>query len=233
MATIRETQQFCGDGRYIIEEFIEGDEISVEGIVQNHTVEIIQLTDKMVTDPPYNVELGHIQPSRYEYLKEKIRSVLQKVVTDSGLNDCAIHPELKIKDDEITIIEIGPRLGGDFITSHLVPLSTGINMEELVIKIATGTPFTLTMKEMAAMVSYLNFETGCKVTNILSLNNIRETFGHVVDYQFTLRIGESIPLITNSLNRYGHFIVQSAKADGLISLAKEINSFIFDRVCEC
>jgi carbamoyl-phosphate synthase large subunit len=102
MNNIQETIQFSHDGSFIIEEFIEGDEISVEALVINSCVEIIQITDKMVTSPPYNVELGHIQPSYYWFIRDQIRDTLQKVVNESKLNNCAIHPEIKINNNQIT-----------------------------------------------------------------------------------------------------------------------------------
>ncbi|HQN57122.1 MAG TPA: hypothetical protein PLR24_07800, partial [Saprospiraceae bacterium] len=41
---------------------------------------------------------------------------------------------------------IGPRLGGDFITSHLTSLSTGVNIEEQLIKIAVGEKINIDRK---------------------------------------------------------------------------------------
>jgi carbamoyl-phosphate synthase large subunit len=116
--------QFCRDKRFIAEEYLKGDEISVEGVVNEGKFTLVQITDKIVSPPPYNVEMGHVQPSKYISQKEKIHSLLQRIVEVTGLNDCGIHAELKINDNGIFIIELGPRLGGDYITSHLIPLST-------------------------------------------------------------------------------------------------------------
>ena len=59
---INETITHSFDGSFLIEEYIEGEEISVEALVQYRKVHILQITDKIVTQPPYNVELGHVQP---------------------------------------------------------------------------------------------------------------------------------------------------------------------------
>jgi len=224
--TIRETIAFCIDGRYLIEEYIEGDEISVEAIVHDHKVIIFQLTDKIVTLPPYNVELGHIQPSKYEYLKEDINSLLQEVVAKAGLNNCALHPELKIKNDQITIIEIGPRLGGDFITSHLVPLSTGVNMEDIVIDIATGKTPHFTRTNRASMVSYFNFGKDKETKLEIPLEYIRNQFPEIKHLSFGLTVGERTHTITNSLNRYGEFVIQESSRDLLLSSKRKIEHYI-------
>jgi biotin carboxylase len=206
--SIEETLQHCNDARYLIEEFIEGDEISVEVLVQNNKVHILQITDKIVTEPPYNVELGHIQPSKYEFLRPNIETILQKVVDESGLNNCALHPELKISGEKITIIEIGPRLGGDFITSHLVPLSTGVNIEDLLIKISVGKKITYQTENHASMVTYFNFPEGNKIINTITEQEVLEKFKIVKEFSFKLNIGDYTRQITNSLNRYGEFIIK-------------------------
>lgn len=216
---IKETLQHSRDGNYLIEEYIEGDEISVEALVQHGKVHILQLTDKIVTPPPYNVELGHIQPSRFMDLKAEIEALIQKIVDKSGLDHCALHPELKIHNGKITVIEIGPRLGGDFITSDLVPLSTGINMEDQLLKIVTGREIELTRKEAAAMVSFFDLPAG-KTVGGGRLEDIDEISG-LHKYSFSLKVGETVPQITNSLDRYGEAIFHADNRESLLEIVKE------------
>ena len=56
-----------------------------------------------------------------------------------GITDSASHSEIKIDDrGKIRIIEIGGRMGGDCIGSHLVKYSTGIDFVRAVIQVACG-----------------------------------------------------------------------------------------------
>ena len=228
--SINEISIYCKDGRFIIEKYLNGDEISVEALIYDNKVNIIQITDKITSPPPYNVELLHIQPSKYSIKINEITELLQKIVDLTGLNNCAIHPELKINNDNITIIEMGPRLGGDFITSHLVPLSTNIDIEELVIKLATNKKFDIIRNENAALISYLNFEIGSTVTGLLTKDKLIEKFSEVKVFVNHLEIGSKIPEITNSLNRYGHFIIQASNIQSLKSLLSEINNYIYSHI---
>lgn len=221
---IKETLLHSHDGKYLIEEYIEGDEISVEALVQHGKVHVLQLTDKIVTPPPYNVELGHIQPSKFIDLKQLIETLLQKIVDKTGLNNSALHPELKIKDGKITIIEIGPRLGGDFITSDLVPLSTGINMEDQLLRIATGLEIEFKRKEAAAMVSFFNFPVGQILRNEIHFEELDNEFPGLKSMKLELKGGDVVPKITDSLNRYGSFILQNEFADKLLVDAKNITN---------
>lgn len=227
---VQETLLHSKNSKFLIEEYIEGDEISVEVLVQKAVVHIIQITDKIVSPPPYNVEMGHIQPSKYSYLKENIKVLLQTIVNKSGLDNCALHPEMKVNNDKITIIEIGPRLGGDFITSHLVPLSTSVNIEEQLINIALDIPVSYNIENKASMISYFNLPIGQKVVRNVYENEIRKIFSSIILYDMSLRIGDEIFLIKNSLDRYGHFIQFGENRDGLIILKKQIEKFILNNL---
>lgn len=228
---IKEALYYSNNDKVLLEEFIEGDEISVEVLVQNKKVNILQITDKIVTEPPYNVELGHIQPSKYNYLKHAIEKILQSIVDNINLDNCALHPEFKIKNDgTIIIIEVGPRLGGDFITSDLVPLSTGVNMEDQLIKIATGQTISYRLKDGASLVSFLNFPQSKVVEKQITEDEIKNSYPVLKTFNFDLKVGDSVNQITNSLNRYGSFIISGKNVESLLTFKKEIELYIFNNI---
>lgn len=123
----------------IVEEFIIGEEISVESISNNGNHEIITFTDKITSGFPHYVELEHHQPSKF--LNSKIKNLIKNIVY-KGLNSLNIefgasHSELIItKENKIYLTEIGARMGGDFIGSNLVYLSTGYDYLKSVINLS-------------------------------------------------------------------------------------------------
>ena len=124
----------------LIEEFIEGREISVEMISCAGTHYALQITDKTTTDAPHFVELAHHQPSSLPAdMQAHIFAITRKALDALGLTSGASHSEYKItKDGRIVVMEIGGRMGGDFIGSDLVRLSTGYDFLEGVIRVALG-----------------------------------------------------------------------------------------------
>lgn len=125
----------------MIEEFIEGREISVEFISYQGKHYPLQITDKVTTEAPHFVELEHHQPSTLSAdMYEKIYGITQTALDALGLTDGASHSEYRIaKDGRIAVMEIGGRMGGDFIGSDLVRLSTGYDFVIGVIDVALGT----------------------------------------------------------------------------------------------
>ena len=124
----------------MIEEFIDGREISVEFISYQGHHYPLQITDKVTTGAPHFVELEHHQPSSLSKdMYETIYSITEKALTALGITNGASHSEYKITPEgRIAIMEIGARMGGDFIGSDLVRLSTGYDFLKGVIEVALG-----------------------------------------------------------------------------------------------
>ena len=123
----------------IIEEYIDGQEVSVECISFNKKHYVIQITDKETSGPPHFVELGHHQPSSItkEY-KNKIIEIVPKILNKIGFTNGATHIEMKLSNNGVYLIEVNPRGGGDEISNKLVKLSTGYNYLLAMIQVATG-----------------------------------------------------------------------------------------------
>lgn len=124
----------------VIEEFVEGREISVESISFKGKHYVLQITDKVTTEAPFFVELEHHQPSSLsENIKMKVKTIVLNALDALHIQYGASHSELKITmEGDIRVIEIGARMGGDFIGSDLVKLSTGYDFLKGVIDVAFG-----------------------------------------------------------------------------------------------
>ncbi|MBR6834116.1 MAG: ATP-grasp domain-containing protein [Fibrobacter sp.] len=206
----------------LVEEFIEGQEYSIESLHYNGKTEVIQFTEKKTTEFPYNVELGHKQPANLtEHQRNAIREVISNIAFALNFENCPSHTELKINERGIFVIETSPRLGGDYITSTLVPLSTGINIEDQLLNIALGEPVdTKTGRvEKASGVCFFSLPEGT-VTAIDEKIKAVSTWPGIVDFNLKLKIGDQVNKITSSLNRYGQFIVMSEKREEIDSLVE-------------
>lgn len=123
----------------LVEEFIQGKEVSVESISFQGKHYVIQITDKDSSGAPHFVELGHHQPSNLsDDIQKRIRRIIPQILNAVGYVSGASHTELKISEDgKIYLIEINPRGGGDEISNRLVCLSTGYDYIGAMIDVAT------------------------------------------------------------------------------------------------
>lgn len=125
---------------FIIEEFIEGGiECSVESLSYEGKNYIIQVTEKVTSGPPHCVELAHHQPANISLqMRANIEEVLDRALSAIGLQNGSCHTEIKIKDENIYLIEFNARPGGDHIAFPLTELSTGYPYIKGAINIALG-----------------------------------------------------------------------------------------------
>ena len=195
-------------GKVIIEEFLEGPEVSVEMIVQNGKMEVLQITDKITTNAPYFVEMGHSQPSSLsKEIQYAIKDVAIRACEAVGINSGPAHVEMKITPRGPVMIELGARMGGDNITTHLVPLSTGIDMVKATIDVALGRNPDISPKfEKASAIRYITAPLGI----IESIQGIDKALNLESIKQITLvkDKGEESGEIKSSNDRIGFVIAQ-------------------------
>ena len=200
----------------LVEEFIEGPEYSIESLHHDGKSEVIQFTEKKTTEFPYNVELGHIQPANIsEENQQKIRKIVSKIGKAMNYVNCPSHTELKINERGIFVIETSPRLGGDYITSTLTPLSTGVNLEDELLKIALGETINPQPKAVQySGVRFFDFKEGSVIKHVPDETFVK-AWPHVVDFSFNLKEGQIVNRITSSLNRYGHLTLTAGNRDAI------------------
>lgn len=127
---------------YIYEGYLVGEEVSVEGVVQNGEVRIAGITDKAVT-PEYSLEYIAIFPSdKNAALQQEIKTKATQAIQSLGIDHCAFHLEGRVTKDGFKVIESAARPGGGFIASHLIPGASGHSFIEKILDVAVGNDVT-------------------------------------------------------------------------------------------
>lgn len=221
LAAYRRALAESRDQSTVIESFVEGAEFSVELLVWNGHSRVISVTDKVTTGAPSYVETGHSQPSRFTPAEiDRVVDAATRGIRALGLDWCAAHAEVKLGPTGAFIIEIGARLGGDFITTELVPRSTGIDMVAGAIRLALREAPDLTPRHepRGAAIRYLQPQPGT-VRTIERVDEARAMPG-VAIVDLYVRPGDTVPPITSSLSRVGHVIAEGRDADEAVARAE-------------
>lgn len=125
----------------IIEEYVFGKEYSVECVSFQGKHTLLTVTEKFTTGDPHYIETGHMEPAGLSDTQlQKVEKIVFSGLDALGVKYGASHSELKINGEDVSIIEIGARMGGDMIGSTLVRLSTGYDFVKAVIDISLGRP---------------------------------------------------------------------------------------------
>jgi biotin carboxylase len=136
------------EGKFILEEYLDGPEVSVEGLVGDDGVEIVGITDKWTTYP-FSIEVRHVFPSnKPQDLQEEIRRKTEIVVSALGIRHSVFHLEGRCTRNGFRLIECAARPAGDYITTHLLPLSMGGEHLENCLRVTAKLPIVKRLRPL-------------------------------------------------------------------------------------
>ena len=203
---------YSRSGTVVVEEYMCGPEVSVETLTVNGVCYVIQITDKLTTGAPHFVEMGHTQPTQHSpETAEEIARVAKAANDAIGIKNGPSHTEIIVTAEGPKVVELGARLGGDNITTHLVPLSTGVDMVECCIRIALGQQPDIGEKwQKGAAIRSFSQRPG-KIRSITGLEEAEKIPG-VCQINVVHGEGKSVTDIINSGARMGFVIARGEDA---------------------
>ena len=205
---------------------MKGPEVSVETLSINGECHVIQITDKLTTGAPHFVEMAHSQPTRHsQKIIEQISKIAKAANKAIGIENGPSHTEIIVTTEGPKVVELGARLGGDNITTHLVPFSTGINMVECCIKIALGETIEIIPKwNRGSAIRYFQQKAGI-IKKISGIEEAKKIKG-VEQIEIVHGVGESITEVCSSGSRMGYIIATADTAKQARSLCEEAMKLI-------
>ena len=159
---LEDAVNFSRSGKAIAEEFIDGEEFSLEALVINGEIFLNALADRHIFFPPYFVEMGHTIPSikSKEECDELIR-VFFLGIKALGLTNGAAKGDIFLRKADpqksskrtACVGEIAARLSGGYMSGWTVPYSSGFDVTKAAVKIALGEPIDEPPNDEAARFS--------------------------------------------------------------------------------
>lgn len=154
-------------GGLLVEEYLDGPEISVECAILDGQINIVALTRKQVGFAPGFEELGHIvAPNEPPAEETAIREVVNAAHQALGIRMGITHAELRLTRQGPRMIELGLRCAGDLIP-YVVELATGIDLCMAAANIATNEQSALQpSRQIAAAIGFLYPPYDARLLNI-------------------------------------------------------------------
>ena len=195
---------------------MKGRSIAYNLLVLRGLVEIITITEKETSNSPFFVRISHVQPANITAdLKTDIENVTLKGLESLNITDGVSHSEVIIVNGEVKIIEIGGRMGGDYIGSHLTKLSTGINLVDVAIDISLGTfewESAVVKEHQPAGITFLMSEKD----GVLCSSEKKEIIGNkIIKKILTAEIGDRVVVPTSSCKRFRYILYTGNKVTKL------------------
>lgn len=220
--------EISASGRVIVEEYIDGPELSLDALVHSGEVHICGVADRHIFFPPYFVEMGHTMPSSLPG-KELLRvtDLFISGIRAIGITTGAAKGDIKLSSSGPVIGEIAARLSGGYMSGWTYPYSSGVRITEAAMRIAVGLspgPLEPTKKLTSAERAFVSIPGV-----IESMDPIREEQG-VSDIFFRVKPGDRVIFPSNNTEKCGNVITVDSDRDKAVEQAEKTCRMVFLRL---
>jgi len=216
---VKDALEISRNGSAIIEEFIEAMEISADCYIQDRKVTVLTTREKrkIVTDkenPIQQIQNAYCPAYLTDDNMRKLKTTVEKIAEVFNLNNTPLLIQAIIENDNISVIEFAPRIGGGE-NNNVTKLYSGFDIIDAAVNSFLGIPVNLNHYRSRFYISTVYIYTKPNI------------FGHVKGYEELVEDkiieffhlfkvpGMEIGIDLSSNNRIGSFLVKSKTKEGL------------------
>lgn len=194
-------------GELIIEQYMDGPELSIDAIIYNGEITITGVADRIIEYPPNFVETGHTMPSHLKIeMLEDACDVMRRGIMALGLTTGAAKGDIKVTKSGAMIGEIAARLSGGFMSAYTYPLSSGVDLMKAMIEVSLGQE----PGNLEPVVSRVAIERAiiCKPGTVKKISGLEEAFKvpGIEEIFLNIKEGDTVVRPTSNVEKSGNII---------------------------
>ncbi|MGJ3237474.1 MAG: ATP-grasp domain-containing protein [Anaerolineae bacterium] len=209
-------------GQLIVEQCIDGTEMTVEGLMREGEVSILAKSDKEhQPHPKFRVAMGLNYPANFpEHILQATDDLIAQAAQALGIDNCAIHAEVMVQDDQVYLIEMGARPGGGHIFGQVVEAVSGVSMPQTLARILLGDTVDIRARyQRGAVYRFFAPQPGVFV-RAEGVEPARQLAG-VLDFGFHMSAGTVVHPIEGDADRPGYCVTQGATRADAMAIADQ------------
>ena len=208
--------------RILVEDFIPGVEVALEGLLRAGTLEVLAIFDKPdPLDGPYFEETLYVTPSRLDGDRQRqVESAVARATHALGLREGPVHAEVRLNADGAWVLEVAARsIGG--LCARALRFGTGVSLEELILRHAAGLDLPPHDRELSA--------SGVLMLPIRQVGRLREVRGQararavlgIAGLTITVPRGETLVPLPEGDRYLGFLFARAATPDAVEAALRE------------
>jgi carbamoyl-phosphate synthase large subunit len=206
----------------LLEEFIDGEEFSVEAFVVGGVVFNLAVTRKFhyPSNGCIDIRNTHLGDVGLD-LERKLFEANTQIVNHLGLETGSTHAEFKVNETGLYLMEIAARGGGGNISGKIIPYLTGFSPTAALIDFAIGSPVTVSAmnyRDRFSIMRFFDFAPGV-------VKQIHRKNGHqpgILHFEMNVSNGDVLRAVASSRDRPGYFIVAGNDRDHVLDQERQL-----------
>lgn len=212
---LKEALEISSTNTGLIESFIEGPEVAVDGFVQDGKVIILSVCDKKRSNPPSLLDVELTFPAALIFTDlEQVKSLAKKVMKATNIQNSPFHMEIIIAKNGPILVEFAARGAGFNVFDIILPHVSGIDTVHSQIKQCLGQrPVFNELILKAAHLVFISSDIDGVIKRIHGEEKIKE-IADITKYRLFFKEGDSVKKLSSGSDRLGY----------LLSLTEDLSS---------
>jgi biotin carboxylase len=211
----------------LIEEYVPGREISIEGVVTGGALQVFAIFDKPdLLEGPFFEETIYVTPPLSEVDEQRVTRHVAEAVDAFGLTDGPIHAECRLTDRSVYVIEVAARPIGGLCSKALRfmgPTSDRVSLEEVLLRHAVGEPVTGYRRAPGASgVLMIPIPEEGRFKRTAGMDEARTVSG-IEEIIITMKPGQLVRKLPEGAAYLGFIFARAARAADAVVALREAN----------
>ena len=213
-----------------VESVIFGQEYGAESFVENGKIHVHAIMRKWMSEPPYYAELGHAIPSGLPTdIESRVKCCVENAVKALGINFGSVNMDMLITaEGKVHIIDVGARMGGNLIGSHIIPYGTGIDYMGAMIQNAVSDPVVINVSKHSSVATRLLTFTPGIVKRLPDFESLERQYG--VEIYHHMQVGQKVNAYHTNLDGLGYIVARAEDVDAAVKKADKVLDIIRNNI---
>ena len=220
-------EPFVKNGRFIVEQFLDGTELTVETLSIHGETTVLAMSDKFKPELRTRVATSLNYPAALSHeIGEQVRQVVRRAVQALGIHLGMAHTEVIVTPDGPRLVETGARGGGGHIFHTLIQAVSGINAPVVTAQVLTGDDVVLPpLQQRGGVYRFLTAPNAGVLRAVRNLEQALSLDG-VLDVGVTKKLGDRVGQLNNSLDRPGFVVTSGRDRAEAMAVADTVESMV-------
>jgi biotin carboxylase len=217
--------------RVIVEEYMEGPELSLDAVVYGGQVTVCGNADRHIFFPPNFVEMGHTMPTCLDRTsRARVEEVFEAGIHAIGIENGAAKGDIKLTPRGPMVGEIAARLSGGYMSGWTFPLSSGVEVTQAAMNIAVGLPpGELAPRANRVVAERAFISLPGKVAQVLGEEEAKKLPG-VAEVFTRAAAGDTVVFPTNNVEKCGNVLAVGETRQAAVEAAQSALGLISIRL---